>query len=266
MQRDLKRGLLFETAAEKYERFRPTYPSIVVDQIVQIAQLSQESKLLEIGCGTGKATQLFAARGLQIDCVDPGERLVSIAKVACRHWAGVHFTIGKLEDIALNPQFYQLVFSAQAFHWLDPTIRWKKCCDCMAAGGSIAIVYNYPIKPVGGVQKQISDQILELSRGSMTPKDHEEEVEEWIREMSATGLFAPPGIIRHKWEQTYSAGAYVGLIETHSDYMALEPKTRMSVSEAIAQAVETNGGAIQLPYETVVIHARKGAESVLTNR
>jgi hypothetical protein len=57
------RALSFGSVASAYERYRPGYPDAVVDQVLASAG-GPVRTALEIGAGTGKATRVFAGRGV----------------------------------------------------------------------------------------------------------------------------------------------------------------------------------------------------------
>ena len=46
----------FEQVPELYDRARPNYPVEIFDDLVELAQLPQSARIIEIGCGTGQAT------------------------------------------------------------------------------------------------------------------------------------------------------------------------------------------------------------------
>jgi len=50
----------FESAAGSYHQARPEFPDELYDQLTDLAELSAGGPLLEIGCGTGKATLALA--------------------------------------------------------------------------------------------------------------------------------------------------------------------------------------------------------------
>ena len=62
----------FDAAAALYQRARPDYPEELYDRLLEVTGLRPPSRLLEIGCATGKATLPLAARGYHIVCVEPG--------------------------------------------------------------------------------------------------------------------------------------------------------------------------------------------------
>jgi trans-aconitate methyltransferase len=59
IHQDRRRAGSFGEAAEQYERARPSYPVELVDALMA----DHPGRVLDVGCGTGKAGRLFAVRG-----------------------------------------------------------------------------------------------------------------------------------------------------------------------------------------------------------
>jgi 16S rRNA A1518/A1519 N6-dimethyltransferase RsmA/KsgA/DIM1 with predicted DNA glycosylase/AP lyase activity len=70
----------FDRAADLYQRARPEYPSELYDHLIDVTRLSPGARLLEVGCGPGKATRPLAERGFRITCVEPGGALAAAAR------------------------------------------------------------------------------------------------------------------------------------------------------------------------------------------
>jgi 16S rRNA A1518/A1519 N6-dimethyltransferase RsmA/KsgA/DIM1 with predicted DNA glycosylase/AP lyase activity len=87
----------FDTAAELYERARPSYPDELFDDLVELAGLKARSRVVEIGCGTGKATLPLAGRGLRIVCVELGTSLAAIAQRKLALFPGVQIVNADFE-------------------------------------------------------------------------------------------------------------------------------------------------------------------------
>ena len=73
-----KESEMFNQAAEYYDKYRPGYPEEIIDSLISVTGISNGSDLLEIGCGSGKATAQFVGNGFNILGIDPGEDLVRI--------------------------------------------------------------------------------------------------------------------------------------------------------------------------------------------
>ena len=74
------RRTTFDAAADRYDRARPEYPDDLFDELVRRTNLTRGSLVLEVGCGTGKATRPLAARGFRVTCVELGPELARSAR------------------------------------------------------------------------------------------------------------------------------------------------------------------------------------------
>lgn len=71
-----KESEMFDQMADYYDKYRPSYPNEIIDTLIKQTKLTNGSKLLEIGAGSGKATELFVNKGFEILCIEPGANLV----------------------------------------------------------------------------------------------------------------------------------------------------------------------------------------------
>lgn len=60
---------MFDRAADYYDRFRPGYPQEIIESFLDKAKIKSGDRLLEIGAGSGKATEQFCGKGLDITCI-----------------------------------------------------------------------------------------------------------------------------------------------------------------------------------------------------
>jgi SAM-dependent methyltransferase len=133
-------GTVFNEVAAEYDRHRPAYPEELLDQACQAAGIGSGDHVLEVGCGSGQLTRSLAARGLRVTALEPGENLVALAK---RNLAGageVEFVTAQFEDALLPREQFQALFSASAFHWIDPKVSWQKAADVLVPGGTLALI------------------------------------------------------------------------------------------------------------------------------
>src|SRR5689334_7998623 len=132
-------GAVFDEVAEQYEKVRPSYPTALVDAACAVGGLRPGARVVEVGCGPGKLTVALAGRGLSVDAVDPGLRLVEIAR---RHVEGmdVRFQVSRFEDVELPERSFDALFSAAAFHWVDPAVGWAKVARLLRPGGVLALL------------------------------------------------------------------------------------------------------------------------------
>jgi SAM-dependent methyltransferase len=137
---------VFDGVAEAYDAARPSYPPELVDAAIAAGGLDAESRILEIGAGTGKLTEMLVERGLRIHAVEPGVNLIEAARRRIGDTPAVEFEIATFEDAALADHRYDAVFSATAFHWVDPAVGWPKVARALAPGGLFALLTHVAVE------------------------------------------------------------------------------------------------------------------------
>jgi len=133
-------GKVFDEIAAEYDRHRPAYPDELVDQACQVAGIGRGDQVLEVGCGSGQLTRGLLARGLHVTALEPGKSLIALAKRNLEGAGAVEFVNAQFEDALLPREQFQAVFSASAFHWVDPKVSWRKTADVLVPGGTLALV------------------------------------------------------------------------------------------------------------------------------
>ena len=133
-------GKVFDEIAAEYDRRRPTYPDELVDQACQVAGIGSGDHVLEVGCGSGQLTRGLVARGLHVTALEPGKSLIALARQNLEGAGEVEFVNAQFEDALLPREQFQAVFSASAFHWVDPKVSWRKTADVLVPGGTLALV------------------------------------------------------------------------------------------------------------------------------
>ena len=133
-------GTVFDSIAAEYDRHRPGYPDELIDHACEVAGIGSGDPVLEVGCGTGQLTRGLVARGLRVTALEPGANLMALARKNLAGAGEVEFVNARLEDAPLPRERFQAVFSASAFHWVDPEVGWRKAADVLVPGGTLALV------------------------------------------------------------------------------------------------------------------------------
>lgn len=128
------RALSFGSVASAYERFRPGYPDELVDAVLAYAGRSVRTAL-EIGAGTGKATRVFANRGIAVTATEPDPAMLAELR---KHVPETITTVqAAFEDLPPTPAV-DLVFAAASMHWTKPDQRWSRVAAMLTRNGIFA--------------------------------------------------------------------------------------------------------------------------------
>jgi len=231
------RALSFGVVAAAYERFRPAYPVELFDAVMAYAGRPVRTAL-EIGAGTGKATRLFAERGVTVTAVEPdGAMLAELRKHAP---ANVTTVQAAFEDVR-SGESYGLVYAAAALHWTNPEGRWPRMAALLEPGGVFA--------SFGGPVRLADPAVEEAVRAARAPFLASDEVP------SPDGT--PPGhdmqwpgteVRRSEWfadvqqsvierRLTMSARDYIGHLSTISAYLELPAPDQEQVYSRIMRGL-----------------------------
>jgi SAM-dependent methyltransferase len=255
----------FDTAADLYDAARPSYPDELFDDLVASAELGRASRLLEIGCGTGKATRPLLDRGFSIVCVELGAQLAERAR---RDLAGlpVEIHVAPFETWAGEPGSFDLVYAATAWHWLDATTRYSRAHGLLRPCGHLALwsaKHAFPpgFDPFFGEIQEVYDAIGESYEGEWPPAAPED-VPDDTAEIEATGLFDGVQVRRYLWEQEYDADEYIALLDTFSGHISMEPAKRGDLYQEVRRRIEQRPARRVRRHWQAILHvARRRADA-----
>lgn len=137
--------ITFEDVADLFNETRPSYPNALVEDIIRLSTLPSDGHVLEIGCGPGNATVLFARKGYNLLDIELGERLAQFARQRCQPFPKTTIIHSAFEDYDLPPHRLDLAISADAFHWIPPEIGYPKATKALKTTGSLAFFWHMPV-------------------------------------------------------------------------------------------------------------------------
>ena len=125
--------------ATVYHRNRPAYPDELVDRACRIAGLTEGDHVLEIGCGSGRSraassSAVCSSRRSSRASGSPG------SPPSTSPAGATMFVNARFEDAALPAERFRAVFSAAAFHWVDPGVGWRKVAAVLVPNGTLALL------------------------------------------------------------------------------------------------------------------------------
>jgi SAM-dependent methyltransferase len=257
-----ERRLVFGEVAELYDSHRPSYPAALVDDLVALAELDGNRAVLEVGAGTGKATVLFAVRGIPVVAVEPSAEM---AKVARRHLLphpAVELERTDFEGWDPRGRQFPLLFSAQAWHWIAPAAGYAKARAVLDRRGLLAPFWNNVVWTESALREPLLAAYLEAAPdldtdGPMHPANLAPDAIDWEAEIGGIDGFGDPVVRGYEWECDYATADYLGLLGTLSEIRLLDEGTRSRLLEAVGATIDAHGGRLTLPLRTRLCMARR---------
>lgn len=253
-----ERSRLFDQLADTYDRSRPRYPRIVIEEI--LGPKPGGLDILDVGCGTGIASRQLAERGANVLGVEVAPGMAKVARDQ-----GLEVEVAPFEDWEPAGRTFDRVVSAQAWHFLDLPVCTAKAASLLRPGGKLFLLWS-----AGCHADDLADAIAAVyarwfpglgSAGfgyaASRPSDRRSGLSPVIDAIDATPDFGPATETWYPWSRDYTTGEWLDVLRSRSDHAALDPAARDALFEGVAAAIDAHGGTFTMSFETGVITATR---------
>lgn len=134
---------LFEGTARYYAEFRRGYPDAAFDHLVDRFGLSENTHVLDLGCGTGQIAIPLARRGIPVRAVDPDPDMIAhaVQQAAAQGVLGVSWQLGNDAQLArLHLPLLSMCTMGSSFHWTHRDQLLGELDGRIAQGGAVVIL------------------------------------------------------------------------------------------------------------------------------
>jgi SAM-dependent methyltransferase len=217
----------FGGAAPAYDTHRPRYPDAMIDDLMTYGA----RRILDVGAGTGIASQQFADRGAEVLAVEPDARMAALARLK-----RIPIEIDTFERWDPAGRSFDLVVFAASFQWVDPAIALPKVRAILGEGGRLALLWNRlrPTRPTWDELSAIYADYMDAGTNRAAG-----EPDELIAELTAAGYAVA--------QQTYSCSfqytreRWLDYMFTHSNHLILSAEASNELRARLADCIGADG-------------------------
>jgi SAM-dependent methyltransferase len=252
-----ERRLVFGEVADVYDRVRPDYPEQMIEDVLAAAG---PGPVLEVGAGTGKATVAFAPRVDDLTCVEPDPRM---AQVLRRKLPAARIVTSAFEAWAPD-RGYGLLYSGQAWHWVDGERSAGLAWAALAPEGVLAPFWNLSTVADPALHAALNEIDRRHGLDDHTPHRPlagdlpERDV---AGDRAQLGLdeqrFPEVTIARYHSTRSVAAADYSTFLLSFSVYRMLEPAAADAVLADTVTTIEAHGGVLDFVMVTDLVLARR---------
>lgn len=125
-----------------YRRYRPGYPETAIHYLIYTLGMTPQSRIADIGSGTGLSAEPFLRRGLSIIGVEPNAAMRQEAAEFLKQYAAFSNVNGSAEDTTLPTQSLDFILAATAYHWFDPEPTRREFRRILKPEGQVVLLWN----------------------------------------------------------------------------------------------------------------------------
>lgn len=200
---------LFSGTYEYYMKYRPGIPQKVVDVILEGFNVTNDDRILDIGCGTGQVAFALDSKCKEMICIDSDPGMLKEAKKALKKpkskilWLKHNSNeLSKLNGMGL----FKVATICRTFHWLNQDQVLNDLNHLIEKNGGVAIFgdgsfwtgkekWQLTVKKV--VQRYLGE---ERRAGKKKFKESTETWEEIISRSSFSNIYQQKVNIKRQWD------------------------------------------------------------------
>ena len=132
----------FSNRVTDYVRYRPSYPSALLDLLRAECDLRPDRTIADIGSGTGLLTKLFLDNGNRVFGVEPNEEMRTASEHFLEAYRDFSSVNGSAEATRLPPQSVDFITAGQAFHWFNVELAGREFRRILKPAGWVVVVWQ----------------------------------------------------------------------------------------------------------------------------
>ncbi|MBI0296049.1 methyltransferase domain-containing protein [Streptomyces sp. PRKS01-29] len=236
--------------AEVYDRVRPGYPDELFADLAAVTGLDERSSVLEVGCGTGQATRSLAALGCSLTAIEPGRDMAALARRRLAVFPDVDVRTSAFEEWDDRGARFDVLVAASSWHWVDPSIGWRRAHDLLRPGGWMALLGNVVVRRPGEPEVYAETADLHERFCPGNPGWGHPPLEDEVRGTDGGwglvdgpgGLFGPTTVRWYPVVQWFDGEGFADHLRSTSLYRRLERDVREPLLDAIAERIRGRMG------------------------
>ncbi|ORX85039.1 S-adenosyl-L-methionine-dependent methyltransferase [Basidiobolus meristosporus CBS 931.73] len=253
----------FELDTNAYETARPSYPPEAIELLrTKLGLKSGESRVLDLGAGTGIFTRLLQPFNYDLVAVEPAANMrAKFSQVL----PDVPILEGTAWKIPVEDSSLDVVFVAQAFHWFSDVAAIQEFSRVLKPNGYLALIWNLEDRAQAKWVGAIRDIYEKHERGSPQYRlglwRKVFETEEYRR------LFDPPTEAHLQREVLSDKQTIWTRISSKSYVASLDAEQKETLKQQILDTlnsaedmeIDKESGLVKFPYVTDIVWCQKRA-------
>ncbi len=230
----------FDKIPESFDKYRPRYCKELFQVLEMVCRLNPEKEVLEIGPGTGQATEPILKTGCNYTAIELGENFTSFMQNKFGRYPNFHIVNADFEDYSFNENIYDLAYSAAAIQWIPEEIAFTKTYRILKPGGYLAMFMTRSdeTRANPSLRREIDrvyDKYFRVEKRYNCKFDYENALNYGFENLTYK---------EWKNERRLNADEYICYISTHCEHITLKEPYKSNFYAGIRKAIVEAGNEI----------------------
>ena len=245
---------VFDTIPEQFDQYRPRYCPELFRDLISFAGVGPGKTVLELGPGTGQATDPILNTGCDYHAIELGEHLAAFMNRKYGARPNFHIVNDDFITHGFGAETFDLIYSAATIQWIPEETAFSKTFRLLRPGGTLAMMLTHGDyrTPNEALYHQIQSVYAQYFHPA-TAYTH--------------GAFAYDSAPKYGYadfekreyhgERVFTADAYAAFCGTHCDHIVIPEPDRSRLFSGLREAVLEAGDRIVFQDTYVLYLARK---------
>lgn len=245
---------VFDTIPEQFDKYRPRYSAELFADLIEYAEIGPGKSVLELGPGTGQATDPILNTGCCYNAIELGENLY--AKMLEKYGHCQNFAIINDDFIThdFGEQRFNMIYSAATIQWIPEDIAFSKTFELLKPGGVLAMMltkgdYKTP-------NPELYDKIQRVYSQYFKP---ETEYNHGSFKYTNATNYGYVDFERREYygKREFTADEYVAFCGTHCDHIVIPEPYRSKFFDGLRKTVYEAGNKVVFNDTFILFLAKK---------
>jgi SAM-dependent methyltransferase len=240
---------VFDCIPEEFDEWRTRYCDELFSDVIEYSKLDSSKTALEIGPGTGQATEPILKTGCSYLAIELGENLAEYTKNKFSSYDNFQIVNDDFETYDFGHNQFDLVYSAATIQWIPEEIGFPKVYDLLKSNGTFAMMLTRTD------EKSANEALYSKIQEIYSEYFHPQTQYTCSLNYNNTEKYGFTNIVCRNYHKTreLNADEYISWISTHATHITLQEPHKSIFYAGIKDAILSFGNTIIL-HDTIVLY------------
>lgn len=244
----------FDTIPEQFDKYRPKYSEELFQDLISYARVDEQSTVLELGPGTGQATEPILRTGCNYHAIELGENLAEKLTDKYGHYSNFNLMVDDFITHDFGGQMFDMIYSAATIQWIPEEVAFSKTFSLLKPGGTLAMMLTR--EDYKTANETLYNQIQKVYAESFRPDEDYNQLRFHYDNATNFG-FVDFNRSEFYGQRIYTADEYVAYAGTHCDHILLSEPYRRRFFDGLHKAVMDAGDRITFNDTYILMTVKK---------